>query len=326
MRCFRLITVATVLFAGRGFAASKETQELQRDVAQLQEQVRTLQSGFDQRMAALQVLVQQAVDSSNKANTGLTVLNSSVGRDLERTLQTGLNPVMGVATKINNVSNDTAELRNSVSDLTVQVNKIVQQLNDISNAVKVMQAPQAAPPPSNTNPGAGAGFSPNSSTPGPQASAPPASALSSGTTPPAPAATMFNHASNDMNTGKGEFAAQEFADFIRYYPNDPFAPTAQFYIGQIHYTGGNLEQATKDFDAVLERFPENKMTVEALFLKGMSLKQSGHRDAASTEFRSLIKKYPRSDRASQASEQLRSMGLSATSPAAAAPKTLKKRR
>ena len=34
---------------------------MQRDIAQLQDQVRTLQSGFDQKMAALQTLVQQAV-------------------------------------------------------------------------------------------------------------------------------------------------------------------------------------------------------------------------------------------------------------------------
>jgi len=74
------------------FAVSKEMQELQRDVAQLQDQVRTLQSGFDQRMAALQTLVQQALDAGNKANTNVSVLSASVTQTLERELKAGITP------------------------------------------------------------------------------------------------------------------------------------------------------------------------------------------------------------------------------------------
>src|SRR5206468_13101973 len=92
---------------------------------------------------------------------------------------------------------------------------------------------------------------------------------------------------------------------------DPLAPDAQFYIGQIHLGQQKYDQAVMDFDAVLERFPEGKMTPEAYFMKGMALKQSKHLDAEATEFRNVIKKYPRSDRATQAAEQLRSMGLTA---------------
>ena len=55
---------------------------MQRDIAQLQDQVRTLQSGFDQKMAALQTLMQQALDAGNKANTTVSVLNASVTQTL----------------------------------------------------------------------------------------------------------------------------------------------------------------------------------------------------------------------------------------------------
>ena len=57
---------------------------MQRDIAQLQDQVRTLQSGFDQKMAALQTLVQQALDAGNKANTSVSVLNASVTQTLRQ--------------------------------------------------------------------------------------------------------------------------------------------------------------------------------------------------------------------------------------------------
>jgi TolA-binding protein len=305
MRFVRFTGIATLLAAGCGvvmpgslFAASREQQEMQRDIAQLQDQVRTLQSGFDQKMAALQTLVQQALDASNKANTTVSVLSAGLSQTLEREVQSldreikeGFRPAANVSAKVDNVSNDTAELRNSVADLTMQLNRMQQQLTDINNAIKVIQAP-AAPPPSS---------------PGAQAQA-------SGATPVGPPAqTLYTNATNDMSSGKADLAAGEFADFVRFYPDDPNAPYAQFYIGQIHYSQGKLEQAVMDFDAVLERFPENKMTADAYFMKGKALVQSGHRDAGASEFRALIRKYPRSDRAPQATQQLRAMGLSPTS-------------
>ncbi|MDP9052785.1 MAG: tetratricopeptide repeat protein, partial [Acidobacteriota bacterium] len=108
-----------------------------------------------------------------------------------------------------------------------------------------------------------------------------------------------------------DLALDEFAQFVRFYADDPNAPAAQFFIGQIHSGQQKYDQAVMDFDAVLERYPENKYTTDAMFLKGMSLKASGHRDLAAADFRALVKKYPRSDQAGAASEQLRALGLSA---------------
>ena len=292
MRITSYLAVAALLLPGTVFGASKEQQEMQRDIAQLQDQVRQLQSGFDQKMAALQVLVQQSLDAGNKANTGVTVLNSSVTATLDRELRDRLTPVAatatGLTTKVDNLNNDLAEVRNSVSDVNTQVNKILQLLNDVNNAVKVIQAPPAAPPPQ------------------PNAAGTPAGAP----LPPVPASTLFTNSMRDYSSGKGDLAAAGFTDFVKFYPDDPNAPTAQLYIGQVHLTD-KPEQAVKDFDAVLERFPDSKVTPDAWFMKGMALKQSGRRDDGVKEFRALIKKYPDSDQAKQAKDQLKSMGLAA---------------
>lgn len=312
MRLTRFIGIVTLLAPACLFGASREQQEMQRDIAQLQDSVRTLQSGFDQKMAALQTLVQQALDAANKANTGVTVLNAGVSQTLDREIQSldkeikdGFRPIAGVTTKLDNVSNDTAELRNMFADLTVQMNKLQQQLGDINLAIKVLQAPPAPPPPApGSDPSAGG-------VPG-QATAP---AL-----PPVPAATLFNNARGDMSGGKADLAASEYADFVKFYPDDPNAPSAQFHIGEIHYSQNKLDQAVLDFDKVLEQFPENKVTPDAYFMKGMALKQNGHRDAGAAEFRMLIRKYPRSERAPQAADQLRAMGLSASPSRPAATK------
>jgi tol-pal system protein YbgF len=286
---FGVLVLSTLLLTGSSFAASREQQEMQRDIAQLQDQVRTLQSGFDQKMAALQTLVQQALDAGNKANTNVSVLNASVTQTLDRELKEAMRPVAGLTAKMDNVANDMSEVRNALSDLTTQVNRIQQQLTDVNNAVKVIQAPPAAPPPSNSNPDAGPGTAGAKNIP--------------------PAQVQFQNANADYSSGKLDLSASEFADFIRFYPDDPYAVTAQYFIGQAHYAQQKWEQAAMDFDAVLERYPEGKMTPDAYFMKGMALKQGGRRNDAATEFKNLVKKYPRSDQAQQATEQLRALGL-----------------
>jgi TolA-binding protein len=285
MRYTSVLALSILLIPGAAFAASKEQQEMQRDIAQLQDQVRTLQSGFDQKMAALQTLVEQALEAGNKANTNVSVLNSSVTQTLDRELKDALRPIAGLTAKVDNSNNDLSDVKNSMADITTQLNRIQQLLADMNNAIKVIQAPPAAPPPSNVNP----------------------DAVKRG---PPPANVLYDNARADYNSGKADLAANDYAEFLRDYPDDPNAPEAQFVIGEIHLGQQKYDLAVMDFDAVLERYPEGKITPDAYFMKGMALKQSGHRDSAATEWRTLRKKYPRSDAADRAAEQLRAMGLS----------------
>jgi len=284
------LAFSALLLPGSMFGASKEQQEMQRDIAQLQDQVRTLQSTVDQKMATLQTLVEQALDAGNKANMNVSVLNSSVRDTLDRELKDALRPVAGLSAKIDNLGNDSSEVKNSLADLANQMNTVVRKLNDIDNAIKVLQAPPAAPPPS----------SPGFDTGGAQTR----------NGPPPPASVMYGNGMNDYSSGKSDLAAGEFADFVRAYPDDPSAPRAEIYIGQIHLSQMKYDQAVTDFDAVLERYPESKDTVDAYFLKGMALKSLKQPDAAADQFRTVARKYPHSDRAAQAKEQLSAMGLS----------------
>ena len=66
MRRTGLLIAILVLCPAFAPAANREMIELQRDVAQLQDQVRDLQRSFDEKLAALQVLVQQTLDSANE--------------------------------------------------------------------------------------------------------------------------------------------------------------------------------------------------------------------------------------------------------------------
>ena len=94
-RLIYLLALSTLMLPGSTFAASKEQQEMQRDIAQLQDQVRTLQSSFDQKLATLETLVAQALDAGNKTNTNVSVLSSSVTQTLDRELKDAAAPGRG---------------------------------------------------------------------------------------------------------------------------------------------------------------------------------------------------------------------------------------
>ncbi len=291
MRFTRSVALAALLMFALPapvYPVSKEMQELQRDIAQLQDQVRTLQSALDQKMATLQVLAQQALDASTKANTNVSVLNAGVTSTLERELQNKLTPIAGLAAKVDNTNNDVAEVRNQVSDLNNQMNKMMQILQDMSNNIKVLQAaPAATQPP------------------------PPAS----GQTPPPDAGTVFSNAFRDESSGKLDLAIQEYQDFIKFYPDDPNAARAQYNIAECHYTQQKYELAAGEFDSVITKFPESQtLTPQAFFMKGMALK-STNKTQATAAWRAVISKYPGSDAAKQAKNQLTAIGA----PVAAAP-------
>ena len=312
MRTTPLFASAAILFvSGSAFGASKEMQEMQRDIAQLQDQIRSMQSSFDQKMAGIQTLVQQALDAATKANTNVSVLSAGVSSTLERELKQSLTPVAGLAAKVDNTNNDVSELRNNVQDLNNSVNRIQQTLNDLNNSVKVMSAP-AAPPPAPTGGGA---------MPSPSGGGSPFSGSAPSSAPPAEA--LFTTATRDENGGKFDLAVSEYQDFIRFYPDNPNAARAQFNIGNTRYTQQKFEQAAADFDVVIVKYPEDTtLTPQAYFMKGMSLKNTNKAGAVQA-WRLLIAKYPHSDSAAQAKEQLRAMGVSVT--AAASPTALKRK-
>jgi TolA-binding protein len=198
------------------------------------------------------------------------------------------------------MSNDFRMLQNSVVDLTSIVNKLQAQLTDISNAIKVLQAPPAPPP------------APSGAVPG----APPGQAAAD--TPTVSASDLYANALRDRTSGKLDLALQEFSDYLKWYGNTDLAANAQYYVAYIHYSQADYDDAVKEFDLVLEKYPsDNNKIPDALYYKGMSLTRLGHRTQGAEEFKKLLKEFPSNDYSRQACSQLTSMGLRCTATAAA---------
>jgi tol-pal system protein YbgF len=302
--CALIAALAIALLPMRSSAASKEIMELQRDVAGLQEQLRLLKESQDKQLAALTVLVQQALDTSKSSTTGVAVIQNNLQqslRDLKSEVQT---PVAGLSSRLDGMDQDLRTLQQSVSDLNSSMNKLQQQLTDLNHAVSILQAPAPPPPGSGTNT-AGPGGPGGSVVPGIANSAP-------APEPCEPASQLYPDANSDKSAGKYEIALKEYNEYLRCYGNLPLAPNAQYLIGTIHMSQGDNEAAVQDFDTVLEKYPDNSRTPDALYSKGLALVKLGRRTDGAEEFAELIKRFPKSDLAIKACDQRKNMGLSCT--------------
>jgi tol-pal system protein YbgF len=303
MKYFKPIVLTLLLLPAGAFAQKREILDLSRDVANLQDQVRTLQRTLDEKLAVLQTQSQQTLESVSKNNTAVAVLESGIRDRMSEQMGKLASPVAGLSSKVDQMSSDFQALRESVTDLTQRMGKIQSQITDLANTMKVLQAPPSAPQPT------GAAGSP--------AGGPPPAGMSS--------KDLYDTAQRDRSSGNFDLAMQGFDQYLKFYSDTPLAPNAQFYIGQIYYDKGDFPSAIRAFDLVLERYPENNKTPDAIYMKGMALWKSGQATAAGRQFLDVIQKYPKSDVAPKARDARKALGLNVPS-AQAAPTTHRKRR
>jgi TolA-binding protein len=288
MRSLRVGLFVLFLVPALSFAQKREFVELQRDVAALQDQVRGLERSNSENMGRLTALLQQAIDSINKLNTNVAVLDAAM-RDRDKTLAA---PVTAVGAKVDSMSSEFQAMRVTMDDMSSRLGKLQQNMVDLNNTIKVIQAPPALPP------AGGPGGAPGGS----------AQACTN-------AETLYANAMRDKNGGLDEVALQEFNDYLRCYGNTEMAPNAQYYIGEVYYNRKSYDDAVKAFDMVLERYQDNNKTLDAMYMKGRTLVQMGERNKGADEFRAVYNRSPRSELAAKAKAQLANMGLSVNPPA-----------
>ncbi|HYM13368.1 MAG TPA: tetratricopeptide repeat protein [Bryobacterales bacterium] len=279
----RRLLLLFVLAAWPAFPVAKEILEIQRDIAQLQDQVRSLQRSFDERFAVSQQLLNQNLEAATRLSNTLAVLQKDM-QDQGKVLQ---GPLANTNAKVDSLASQFQGLREAVDEMNSKLSKLQQQIVDIKNIVSTVPPP-AAPAP-------GTAPAPGSTSP---PSAPPASEL-------------FRNAMRDYQAGNYPLAGPEFTQYIQAYGKTDQASVAQFYLGEIFYQQADFEQAQQAFDKVLEQYPEGDKTADAQYKKGMCLLKQERRDAAAREFHAVIKKYPGSAAAKASAEALRSLGLSA---------------
>jgi tol-pal system protein YbgF len=273
----------------RAFAVSKEMIQLQTQVQQLQDMMQHLQTSNDERMGVLVNLVQQNTDNMNRMMASVNALQATLKAESE---QRGSSNTQ-LSTQIQALNDSVDELKTRIGNLSTQMQSIQSQMQNVNG----MPA----------QPGGGAGAPTGNPGPGGQA----AMAMPQTAQAP-PVDQLYQSALRDYNSAKYSVAASEFGDVIQYYPQDPLAGNAQFYLGEIAYRQGKYAAAVKNYDAVLEQYSGNSKAPAAELRKGQSLIEMGQKDAGVRELRTLIQRYPQTPEAQEGRSKLNGMGVRVT--------------
>ena len=298
MNASRLLVLAIALSPAMLLGQKREELvSIQRDVAQLEDQMKQMQKSLDEKFAALTALMQQAVETSNKNAATLATMQREVDQKLNEQQTKLVAPVATLGQKVEDLSGDFRAVRENVDTMVRKFNELDTKVTDISSAVRQIAAQQpVAGPPSGGQIG-------GTTTQAPEG--PPAGMS---------AEIAYQTAYGDYMGKKDALALDEFAKFVQYFPASANAPNATFYMGQIYYRAEDWENAAKAFDAVLEKYNKNAKTPEAQYMKACALLSAKKKTAAGQEFKSFITNYPENPRVKDAHKHLHEMGLEGAVP------------
>jgi tol-pal system protein YbgF len=243
-----------------------------KEIVQLQTQVQDLQeriSHMQQSFDERMGVMQHLVEQSTDS---VNKVAASIA-DLQSTLQKQQNDS---GSRVDQISGQIQALNDTLDELKARLAKASKQLEDMQAAQQNLNAQQAQQQQ--------------------QAQAPPPDVL-------------YNNALRDINAGKNDLAAQEFSDYIKYYPNTDLTGNSYFYLADIEFRQGNYQKAAKDYDQVLQNFPTGNKAAAAQLKKGFSLIELGRKDDGIAELRHVIQRYPRSNEATQARDRLHKLGV-----------------
>ncbi|HWZ30287.1 MAG TPA: tetratricopeptide repeat protein [Bryobacteraceae bacterium] len=275
---FLSIVLTPILFGQK----REDILSIQRDVANLQDLVRQLQKSQDEKMAALQAMLQQTVDASVKLTGGLTNLQRDVDKKLSDQQGALVAPVAATNVKIDQMSDDFRSVAINVAELVKKMDALDRKLTDVKSAISTIQNPVPLPAP-----------------------VPGQIAVPSGPS----AETLWENARRDQSSGKLELAMDEYQSYVKNFDKTENAPAAQYQVGYLYFQAGQYEDAVKAFDMVLEHWGENPKTQEALYYKAVSLQKAKSLTDAGRAYKEYLAKYPHGEHVQNAHQNLRALGM-----------------
>ena len=203
----------------------------------LQDQVRNLQSTLDAEGRRHAGLVQQTLDSVNRTNTAVAVMENSFNDAMKQQQQSLNGPVANVGQKLDQMSEDFRAVRESVLDMNTRMGKLDAKMADLQNLI-------------NTHAHAAvlrrlryAGNHPGRRHPSrrPPQRLRPVLLQACRRKPPTPTPIVT------IPAGKYDLAMQEFSDYLKYFPNTEFDSNAQY------LSSADIYYQKQDYDNAVSR-------------------------------------------------------------------------
>jgi len=281
-------------------AVAREIIELQQNVTQLLQNQQQMQTQIAQGFAVEKTLLDQLSDTVNKYNAQMATLEKSV-QDLQANSGARLD---SMGTQVQGVSDN-------VADLQARIGKLDQKLTDTQNLLQSVAARLAGnePPPESEPTPSGPGAAPPTNAPAnPAAPTEPAATAPAGAPPPS-ADVLYSDALRDLTGKRNDLAAEEFSDYLKYYPDTDLASNAQFYLGEIAYSEGKYADAVTAYTKVIDNYPKSFKLASAHLKKGLALLELGQKTAAVRELRAVVRLFPNTDEDRRARAKLKELGV-----------------
>ena len=87
-------------------------------------------------------------------------------------------------------------------------------------------------------------------------------------------------------------AQQAFEQFLELHGDDKLAGNAQYWLGEIYYTNGDLQQAAKAFLEGVQRYPDGNKAPDSLLKLAVSLRRLDQIQDACATLLELDKRFP----------------------------------
>ncbi|QGZ62210.1 tol-pal system protein YbgF [Paraburkholderia acidisoli] len=114
----------------------------------------------------------------------------------------------------------------------------------------------------------------------------------------------FNAASQQFRSGDFKNAATAFRSFIAKYPQSPYQPTAQYWLGNALYALKDYKGSTATWQNVVKNYPQHPRAPEALLAIANNQIEQGQKAAAKHTLEQIVAQYGSSDVAQTAQTKL----------------------
>jgi TolA-binding protein len=253
------------MIAGPAFSPAAQNKNdivsMQRDIADLADKLSKLQKSQDDKMQAIQAMVQQSMEASAKVTGSLSALQTSltnaVSQSLAEQQKKNSEQHADINAKLDTLMQNQGAVSETVSQFAARLKEMNGKLDNLNELVKTLNAPPSIPAPVHDlqgSTGAPAGWS---------------------------AFQAFSAAKSDYTAGRFEMAITGFLEYIKYAPHeDENAPNAQYYIAQSYYGLKQYDDAAQAFGDVVDKFAANPKTCESRYMRGVSLQDAKHKEDA----------------------------------------------
>lgn len=126
---------------------------------------------------------------------------------------------------------------------------------------------------------------------------------------PEPAA-LYNTAYADFSKGNYALAVSGFQEYEQRFPDSAEADNALYWIGECHFSQGNFAEAIREWDRLLERYPDSDKAAASNLKKALAFLELNQVGQAIVQLRYVVSSYPDTDEARIARDKLSSLGAS----------------